>query len=148
MLFIRCKYTSVFVLRAGQFSAPVMCTSRLEGNKLLGNWTNLNRMWIILLKILWIKLLLLLIFRYYSITQFDMVRGFKGHPAPCYLNSGDVIFIIWRDWYCSPEQDSNLGPEKPYLHLRAIISDLDHSATTTSYLWLLIFTEKSYSEEL
>ena len=43
MLFIHCKYTSVLVLRAGQLSALVKCTSRLAGNKLVSNWTNLNR---------------------------------------------------------------------------------------------------------
>ena len=32
-----------------------------------------------------------------------------SHPAPCYLNSGELIAIILNDWYCSPKRDLNLG---------------------------------------
>ena len=32
-----------------------------------------------------------------------------SHPAPCYLNSGELIAIILSDWYCSPKRDLNLG---------------------------------------
>ena len=36
------RYTSVFMLRAGQLSALEKCTSRLEGNNWVSNCTNLN----------------------------------------------------------------------------------------------------------
>ena len=43
MITIECKYNSVLILRAGQLGALKKYTSRLEGNKLISNRTNLLR---------------------------------------------------------------------------------------------------------
>ena len=43
MIFIHCKYNSVIILCAGQLGALVKYTSKLEGNNLVSNWTNLHR---------------------------------------------------------------------------------------------------------
>ena len=42
-VFNLCKYTSMFMCRAGQLSAQVKCTSRLEGKNWVSDCTNLNR---------------------------------------------------------------------------------------------------------
>ena len=43
MIIIESKYNSVLILPAGQLGALVKYTSRLEGNKLVSNRTNLIR---------------------------------------------------------------------------------------------------------
>ena len=43
MITIHCKYISVLILRAGQLGVLVEYTSRLEGNNIVGNRTNLIR---------------------------------------------------------------------------------------------------------
>ena len=45
---------------------------------------------------------------------------------------------------CSPEQVSKLGPKRPYLHLRAIISSLDHSATMAIHI-IIMYGPNSFS---
>ena len=41
MIIIQCKYISVLILRAGQLGALLEYTSRLEGNNIVSNRTNL-----------------------------------------------------------------------------------------------------------
>ena len=41
MITIQWKYNSVLILRAGQLGALIKYTSRLEGNDIVSNWTNL-----------------------------------------------------------------------------------------------------------
>ena len=55
------------------------------------------------------------------------------HPAPCYLNSGEIIFIIFCHRYRSPKRDSNLG-----LNRIAIFEDCKASALTTQATQLVI----------
>ena len=43
MITIQCKYISVLILRTGQLGGLVEYTSRLEGNNIVSNQTNLIR---------------------------------------------------------------------------------------------------------
>ena len=54
--------------------------------------------------------------------------------------------VVKSEAICTPERDSDLGHKKPNLHLRAIISDLDHSTTKAGLRLYLILKLNNYQK--
>ena len=66
-------------------------------------------------------------------TLSELLISYQRLPRPCYLNSGEFIFIILIDRFCSPKMDLNLGPSRT-----AVLEDGKATALTTQKPGLVV----------